>query len=63
VSLEFVITDSPARRDAALRNARRIAAADDMLDALQAVAVGYRDPNIWLGQVRAAIAKATGSAA
>lgn len=43
-------------------NARLIAAAPDLLEALQAVTVGYRCPDIWLGQVRAAIAKATGAA-
>lgn len=45
-----------------MANARLIAAAPDLLEALQAVTVGYRCPDIWLGQVRAAIAKATGAA-
>lgn len=52
---------SPKADAEAEANARLIAATPDLLEALQAVAVGYRDHDIWLGQVRAAIAKATGA--
>lgn len=44
-------------------NARLIAAAPELLVALRDVAAGYNDPELFLPQVRAAIAKATGSAA
>jgi hypothetical protein len=61
VSIAFVNTDSAARKDACRMNANRIAAADDLYEALQEI---INTP--WIGgkggfvKARAALAKARG---
>jgi hypothetical protein len=50
----------PLTSNPSAANARLIAAAPDMLDALLDALAGHNDPELFLPQVRAAIAKATG---
>lgn len=59
VSLVYIITDSPHRREVAQANARLIAAAPDLLEALQDL-LFFDNGKPEFDAARAAIAKATG---
>lgn len=63
ISVAYINTDSAARKDAARRNARLIAAGDDLLEALIGLCEFCEAAGFPTDRARAAIAKAIGSAA